>query len=159
MESFDLHIPVAPTPVMVEGRTRLQYELHLNDFTNSPLRPTALEIGYGTSGFPLARFEGDALATRIALIGPADEAQLEGTIPPGRRAVPYVELDLAADAAPAALAHRFSYVGADDGEETISGPRIEPDAMPVPSLGPPYAAAPGSSSTIRPGRAVIDACC
>jgi murein DD-endopeptidase len=141
-ESFDLQVPVAPTPVTVEGRARLQYELHLTNFTDSPLRPTALEIGHGTSGFPLARFEGDALATRIALIGPADEAQLEGTIPAGRRAVLYVELDLAADAVPAALAHRLSYALADDGEESISGPRTELDATPVPSLGPPVRGGP-----------------
>jgi murein DD-endopeptidase len=141
-ESFDLHIPVAPSPVAVEGKVRLLYELHLTNFTDSPLRPIALEIGHGTSGFPLARFEGDALATRIALIGPADEAQLEGTIPAGRRAVLYVELDLAPDAVPAALAHRFSYARADEGEETISGPRIELDATPPPSLGPPVRGGP-----------------
>ena len=141
-ESFDLQVPVAPTPVTVEGRARLQYELHLTNFTDSPLRPTAIEIGDGASGFPLARFEGDALATRITLIGPADEAQLQGAIPGGRRAVLYVEMNLAPDAVPAALVHRLSYVRADDGEDTISGPRVELDAMPLPSLGPPVRGGP-----------------
>jgi len=127
---------------MVEGRARLLYEVHMTNFTDVLLRPTAIEISDGGSGFPLARFEGDALATRIALIGPTDEAQLEGTIPAGRRAVLYVELDLAADAVPAALAHRLSYALADEGEDTISGPRIELDTTSPPKLGPPVRGGP-----------------
>lgn len=141
-ESFDLQLPAAPTPVMVEGRVQLRYELHLTNFTDAPLSPRALEVLDGASGFPVARFDGDGLASRTALVGPADEAQLRGKVPAGRRAVVFVELDLPADAVPASLGHRLAYATEGGGEATIPGPRQAIDRAPAPVLGPPLRGGP-----------------
>ena len=136
-ESFDLQVPLAPTPVVVEGRARLQYELHLTNFAAGPLRPQALEILDAGSGFPVARFEGAALAARIALVGPPDEAQLQGAVPPGRRAVVYLTLELPPDAVPTALAHRLELAREDGSEDTVPGPQVAVERGPLPVLGPP----------------------
>jgi murein DD-endopeptidase MepM/ murein hydrolase activator NlpD len=141
-ESFDMQVPVAPSPVTVEGRVRLHYELHLTNFAAAPLRPTALEIVDTGSGFPVARFAGDALGARIALVGPPDEAQLQGAVPAGRRAVLYVELDLSSEALPSALAHRLVYAREDGGEDTVAGPEVAVEKNPLPVLGPPLRGGP-----------------
>ena len=141
-ESFDLQVPVAPTPVTVEGRTRLHYELHLTNFAPAPLRPTALAITDAGSGFPVARFAGDALGARIALIGPADEAQLQGAVPAGRRAVLYVELELSPEAVPPTLAHRLAYAMEDGSEDAVAGPEVAVEPGPLPVFGPPVRGGP-----------------
>lgn len=141
-ESFDLQVPVAPTPVVVEGRARLFYELHLTNFAAEPLRPLALEVFAAGSGLPVARFDVDALAARTALVGPADEAQLQGAIPPGRRAALYLELELSPEAVPPAFDHHLAYAGDDGARHTIPGPRVAMEAAKAPVLGPPLRGGP-----------------
>ena len=141
-EAFDLALPLAPAPVTVEGRARLRYELHLTNFSHAALRPLALEVVDGGSGFPVARFEGDDLAARSALVGPADEAQLRGAVPAGRRAVLFVEIELASDAVPASLGHRLAYATEDGTEATLPGPVQAIDRTPPPVLGPPLRGGP-----------------
>ncbi len=141
-ESFDLQVPLAPTPVVVEGRARLHYELHLTNFAATALRPLALEVVDPASDLPLARFDGAALASRLALTGPADEAQLRGAIPPGRRAVLYLELELPPDAVPAAFEHRLAYATENGSEDVVVGPRVAVERAPLPVLGPPVRGGP-----------------
>lgn len=142
-ESFDVQVPVAPTPVMVSGRSRLYYELHLTNFTAGSLRPHELQIADAATGAALATFDGDALAARIALVGPADAAPPGGRVPAGRRAVLHVELDLPPDAVPAALAHRIEYAAAaDDTRHVVAAPALAVVRAPLPVLGAPVRGGP-----------------
>lgn len=141
-ESFDLQVPLLPAPVRVEGRARLHYELHLTNFAAEALRPLALEVG-DASGLPLARFDAEALQARMALLGPADEAQLRGRVPPGRRAVVHLELEFAPATVPAALAHRLVYLREDGTEAALVGPRMAlPATTPAAALGAPVRGGP-----------------
>lgn len=140
-ESFDLHVPVAPSPVMSGGHARLFYELHLTNFSGQPLAPQAVEVldGHGRS---LARFDGAALAARLAPVVPGGGA-FDGTLAPGMRAVVFVELDLEPGALPDVLRHRVGY-RVEDGTgapaEVAGGPA--PVAPPAVVLGQPLRGGP-----------------
>jgi murein DD-endopeptidase len=142
-ESFDLQIPVAPTPVGVGGQARLHYEVHLSNFTAGPLRPEALQIADAASGRILAAFAGSTLSTRLAPVGPADAAHPEGSVAAGRRAVLHVELDLPATAVPRALSHRVVYTAPSDAtRHAVAGPTLAVALAPLPLLGAPVRGGP-----------------
>lgn len=128
--------PLAPVLLPVEGRLLLVYELHLANQATTPRSLASLRIT-GPAGRVLAHFEEAALASRMAPLDsgapPADTALL---IPPGRRAIVYIELEL--DAAPAQLMHEMSFRGA---ESAAPAHAIAPE-NPMASLGPPLAGGP-----------------
>lgn len=141
-ESFDLRVPLAPAPVVVEGRARLFYELHLSNFSRQPLAPQVVEVLDG-EGVAYARYTGEALTARLAPAVPGGDAPA-GVVAPGSRAVLYVELDLAPDAVPAVLRHRIEY-RVEDGSSRVagvSGGQVAIDVRPVVVLGPPLRGGP-----------------
>jgi murein DD-endopeptidase len=149
-ESFDLQVPLAPAPVVVDGRARLFYELHLRNFSRQPLAPQWVEV-LDDEGVALARFEGEALAARLAPAVPGGEAPA-GAVAPGSGAVLYVELEVAPDAVPAALRHRIGY-RVEDAAATIAevtGGDTVADARPAVVLGPPLRGGPWAA-VFHPG--------
>lgn len=141
-ESFELRVPLAPTPVATDGRARLFYELHLGNFSRQPLAPDVVAVLDG-DGVEQARFSGDELARRLAPVVPGGEA-FTGLVAPGARAVLYVELDFAPDAVPARFRHRVDY-RVEDGSSAIaqvSGGEMTPDARAALVLGPPLRGGP-----------------
>jgi hypothetical protein len=144
-QSFDLHVPLSPTPVPVEGRMRLFYELHLTNFAATPLAASGVQVIDAASGREIARYSDAALAARLAPIGSAtnDDARTDA-IPSGSRAVVYIELELMPDAIPASLTHRVDYTG-NDGTPfsgSVAGGRVAVDPRPAPLLGPPLRGGP-----------------
>lgn len=139
-ESFDLHIPVPPAPVEVDGRQRLSYELHFTNFTREPLSPVSVEV-LDEKDRVLASFSGAALTPRLAQAGGGAGT----TIAPGMRGVMYLELSLPAGATPQALSHRIQYRTADSGPFVVEGgsvslPQAKPLALGAPLRGGPWAA-------------------
>lgn len=109
-ESFDLSVPIAPTPVAIDGQTRLFYELHLANFSRQPLDPQRVDVIDASTGNTLATFEGDALERQLDRSGLQWQAKPRAAIAPGRRAIVFFELALPAGApAPSALTHRVDY--------------------------------------------------
>ncbi len=144
-QSFDLHVPLPPTPVPVEGRMRLFYELHLTNFARTPLAASGVQVIDAASGREIARYSDAALAARLApMDGAADDNVRTGEIRSGSRAVVYIELELMADAIPASLTHRVDYTG-NDGTPfsgSVAGGRVAVDPRPAPLLGPPLRGGP-----------------
>jgi murein DD-endopeptidase len=141
-ESFDLRVPVAPAPVVVEGRARLFYELHLTGFARQPLAPQVLEVLDG-EGAVLARFEGAALATRLTQAVPGADATA-AIVAPGMRVVVYVDLELPVESVPSQLRHRIAY-RVEDGSQAmaeVSGGVAALPARPAVLLGPPLRGGP-----------------
>jgi murein DD-endopeptidase len=143
-ESFDLSVPLAPTPVTVDGRTRLFYELHLANFARRALDPVRVEVLDAASGTALASFEGDALEQRLDRSGLQWQAKAGAPIEPGRRGIVFFELALPAGApTPAVLTHRVDYrVGGDASVSRVDGARIPVAQEPARVLGPPLRGGP-----------------
>lgn len=129
-------MPLAPVLLPVEGRLLLLYELHPANQPTTPSSLASLRIA-GPAGRVLAHYGEAALASRMA---PLDAGVLAADakllIPPGRRAIVYIELEL--DAAPAQLMHELSVSGA--GPKTLAH-AVAPE-KPTASLGPPLAGGP-----------------
>ena len=140
-QSFDLQVPAAPAPVMVEGKTLLIYELHLTNFSTDTLRVRSVEVRDGARDPALARYEGEALAKRFdRLAAPKGEEAL--VLAPGQRGVLYLELSPQAPL-PRTLTHRIDYLapGSDVPQRVDGGDiRVAPPAALV--LSPPVRGGP-----------------
>jgi murein DD-endopeptidase MepM/ murein hydrolase activator NlpD len=137
-ESFDVVIPKPPTPVSVEGREQLLYELHLTNFSQDPLEPRRVRVLDADTGRVVGDFAGEALRARLASVPAGGKGR---TIEPGRRAVVFVELDLPPGEVPRGLAHRIDYAAGEQ-DFTAAGPEVVVDTRPAVVLGPPLAGGP-----------------
>jgi len=116
--AIDVHVPVAPTPISIEGERQLIYELHVAGA--GPL--TRVQVR-DERGAILADLRGDDLARRV-----------------GSGAV-YLELSTAAGPIPAALDHRVEYDLA--GTPAVADPvRVAVPSVPPLHLGPPLRGGP-----------------
>jgi murein DD-endopeptidase len=141
-QSFDMQVPVPPTPVIVNGSPRLVFELHLTNFARETLRLRRLAILDRKQRLTIAEFNDGTLAQHLAQPAAASETKDPLAIAPGMRAVVYLELDLAKGrAAPATLAPRveFSRSGA---TETVEGSDVPVQRAATPVLGPPLRGGP-----------------
>lgn len=140
-ESFDLRVPVAPTPRTVEGRGELVYELHLDNASRRALMPQRIEVLDAASARLLAVYEGAALAQRLDLSGLQWKADSYSAIPSGRRGVLFVELDLD-DALPASLRHRVAYADERTGLRWVEGGGVAVRSEPARMLAAPLRGGP-----------------
>ncbi len=141
-ESFDISVTVPPSPVAIEEREWLIYELHLTNFSREALRLMALEV-LAEPIDPLVRIEGEALAQRISVVGAArtDPQPLR----PGERAVVYLEVAVDAKRLPRVLRHRVRYAvdgGAIDVNVEVMGGNVDVRAKAPLALGPPLRGGP-----------------
>ena len=147
-QSFDVQVPAAPVPVRVDGHMRLVYELQLTNFASTGLELTRLDVTAAddADGAPLASWQGDALAARIAIPGTDPKRPAPRLIAPGMHAVVYVEVELAPGAAvPRALHHRIGFDAVEAGarEHAILQPAdVAVATQRPPVLGPPLRGGP-----------------
>ena len=99
--AFDFSVPTPPSPVAIDGRDWLIYELHLTNFSRGPLRLTRLDVLAGGTKV-LQSFAGDELAQRVADVG--------------ETVVVYLEIPVSTQHPPRLLRHRVRYA-TDDGRE------------------------------------------
>lgn len=141
---LELHVPVAPVPVLVDGRPRLVYELDLRNRSRQPLDPTRVQVIDADSGKTLAAFEGEALVRRLDRSGTQTGAQTLRQVAAGGLGIVFIELALPAGAVPRALAHRVDYRS--DGEATsdgrTNGARIAVDKRAPVAIGAPLRGGP-----------------
>jgi hypothetical protein len=161
--SFDMRVPLPPTPIIIAGTPYLIYELHLTNFARAPLVVRGVEVLSVESATTLAAWRGAELESRLdriggalasvaasgaaASVGAGSGVSAIGTaeagthsIAPGQRAVVYFEIALADNVVPRSLEHRISYHAIGEGEEqtaTVRGERIEVPTEPPVTLGPP----------------------
>lgn len=133
-----------PQPFTADGKSRLVYELHLTNFSASPIQLLALDV-FGDGADPLATYRGEALEKLLVAIGPADSAGKMRTIGGGRGVMIFLDLTLdTGTRPPAQLRHRFtlSIPRKKDGgggtiENTVNGPAVAVVQEPVPVLRAP----------------------
>lgn len=135
-ESFDLAVPAPPSPVAIDGRQWLVYELHLTNFSRESLRILKVDV-LDDSG-PVQSFEGDGLVNRMGLVGTA-RPDLQ-PLRPGERAYIYMELP-ARSPPPRALRHRVHFDGGGETGE-VTGAPIAVAARTGAALGPPLRGGP-----------------
>lgn len=144
-QSFDLEVPVPPTPVTVLGASRLVYELHLTSFSAGPLVLRSVEVLDAEAGAVLATFGEEELAGRLDRPAATAADPGPGTIGPGTRGIVYIELAVAADEPPRTLAHRVAYETAEEERRertVVEGARVEVRAEGPVVLAPPLAGGP-----------------
>ena len=140
-QALDVAIPEAPNIVRVGAADQLVYELHLTNFSGLPLRLDGLSINEGGEGATLKSYSADELARAIGRVGPAEtDARI---VPPGRRAVLYINAPIPAAAPPASISHRLTLgkIGGDDARFTLSGGAAIPETA-LPRLSPPLRGGP-----------------
>ena len=140
-QALDVAIPDAPNIVRVGAADQLIYELHLTNFSSLPLRLDGLSIA-GDEGATLKSYAGDELASAIGLVGPAEtDARI---LPPGRRAVVYINAPIPAALPPQSISHSLTLgrIGDDGASFTLSAGAATPDTTPLPRLSPPLRGGP-----------------
>ncbi|HEY6543755.1 MAG TPA: M23 family metallopeptidase [Dokdonella sp.] len=94
--TLDLHVSDAPHLARIGAGRALRYELQLVNVADAPVTIEAIEVlDADRASAPLARWHGDRVTDRIALSGTARDAKPTRTLPPGRHALAYLDLELA----------------------------------------------------------------
>lgn len=109
-ESFDLHVPVAPTAYLVDGRQTLTYELELSNYAADALQPVAVVVIDADRDEVLLRYEGADLIPHLDRSGLQRPLADAFGIASGRRGIVFVDLALSARGLlPKRLRHRVEY--------------------------------------------------
>lgn len=144
-QSFDMHVPMPPTPVTVAGTSQLVYELHLTNFSSVPFVLKQVEVLDAEDATVIAEVGDHALAQRLDRPhNPSTDAGPR-TIAPGMRGVVYFELTLDDDVPSRMLEHRilFHDVGKDaQRPDVVQGARVTIKTEPPVLLGPPLRGGP-----------------
>lgn len=145
-QGFDLSVPQAPAAATIGTARKLVYELHLTNFADDALVPSALQVVDAERDRVLLDVQGPALAGLIGIQARKPVGNAAGdTIQPGARAVVYLEVPVS-EAIPRRLRHRLRY-GRVDGSaavspESVEGGAVAVDQSPLPELGPPLRGGP-----------------
>lgn len=141
-QALDVQVAETPDIVRIGATDQLVYELHLTNFASVPLRLDQLVVKAGDKGTPFKTYAADELAKATGLVGPAEaDARI---IPPGRRAVVYINAPVTAGFARGRISHELTVgkVGTDGAGFTISGGLAMPETRPLPRLAPPLRGGP-----------------
>jgi murein DD-endopeptidase MepM/ murein hydrolase activator NlpD len=140
-ESFDMRVPVAPTPVAIDGREWLIYELHLTNFTLERLRLQGLDV-LDQAGAVLHSYKEKEIVAQLA--APPFAAAVDSpVVQPGRRAITYLEVSLPPGKQVASLIHRVEYGGTGDADVCeVTGEAVRVQAPARLALGPPLRGGP-----------------
>jgi hypothetical protein len=135
MQAFDAQLPYPPSPVRIDDRLHLIYELHLTNFASIPLTIDSLTVSGSGTGDALSTLSGDALAAALGQV-PSGSGDRGPAIAPGARRIVYLDIVLAGNVPPASLTHRVT-VRTDKASAIIDAGSITVDDRPLPVLGPP----------------------
>lgn len=139
-----------PHPVRADGALHLLYEIHLTNFKSTAVEISSLTIA--GDGRQLATYAGAELGARMKRIGAPADADPR-TLPPGTRAVVFVELVL--QDVPTRLTHRLTAGGVTFDDEGIAPLRAAPIAIQPPLDGDRWVAMNGLSNTSSHRRTVV----
>lgn len=110
IQSLEVRIPVAPTPVVITGKRHLVYEVHLTNLRALDVALTRVEIADARSNARLASYDSVLLGEKLGRPGANSAAPNKRIIGSGMRAVLYVWLALDdALRTPAWLRHRIEF--------------------------------------------------
>jgi murein DD-endopeptidase MepM/ murein hydrolase activator NlpD len=136
-ESFDIAVSAPPSPVSIDGRDWLVYELHLTNFSRETLRVQSVDVVRGET--VLGSFAGGELAHRMSIpTGSRADVQL---VQPGERAIIYLEVPSSTRSTPRALRHRVRFMSGRIPAEVV-GADVLVRARERAALGPPLRGGP-----------------
>lgn len=139
--SFDLRVLDVPHAATTDAGMQVFEELHLTNFTESPLQLVQVQLIDVRDGQVLASFSGDALKSRRARIGSL-AAPGDTTVRPGSREVIYLEWPTGARR-PRAIEHVVTYARQPSAAtDTVRGARTAVSYAAGASLGPPLRGGP-----------------
>src|SRR3954447_17738374 len=140
-QSFDMAVPVAPSPVVIDGQQWLIYELHLTNFSSEPLRLLKVEVLASSDQESLLSYGSEEIAVHLAAPSSTKVASL--AIQSGQQAIVYMEVPLPAGVQPRGLRHRVEYasVGSSETARVIGGRCDVPTRARI-ALGPPLRGGP-----------------
>jgi hypothetical protein len=152
--SFDLQVPVPPTPVPIAGASWLVYELHIANFAREPLELQRVEVVDAERATVISEMgagilERSLVAGEWTAWGGRPRASMTEssphTIAPGTFAVLYLEIVVGGTALPRMIEHRVSYRGIGDaatGAVTVTGARVPVGNAAAVTLAPPLRGGP-----------------
>ena len=139
-QSFHLEVPYVPSIARIDGQDLLVYELHATNFSARTLTIVSVEIVDAATEARLARVDP---AGAMRLVGAASDGM--PSLGPGRRAVVYLSIPLAAGSA-RLLSHRIIFDAAREGAATervaIAGGQLTLAAPATAELGAPLRGGP-----------------
>ena len=139
--SFDLRVLDEPHAAPTDTGTQVFEELHLTNFTDSPLRLIDVAVVDARGGQVLAHFDDEALTRRLARIG-IPSTSGDATVPPGSRAVVYMEWPANAHR-PRAVEHLVTYAPPHGAPaDVVRGARTAVSYAAGAPLGPPLRGGP-----------------
>lgn len=104
----DISCGPAPQPVTADGQPHLLYELHLTNFSASPIELLGLDV-LGNSGAALASYRGEALEKLLVTVGAAEKVDKARAIGAGRTVLIFLDVTLDPGIRrPTELRHRLS---------------------------------------------------
>jgi murein DD-endopeptidase len=152
--SFDLHVPVPPTPVPIAGTSQLVYELHIANFAREPLSLQRVEVVDADRATVIAEMGAGILDRQVVAgewsssggkPGASSAESSPHAIVPGMFAVLYLEIAVESTAVPHTIEHRVSYRSMGDSAgsvATVTGARTAVRSEPPVTLAPPLRGGP-----------------
>lgn len=143
--SFDMQVPVPPTPLTIAGSQQLVYELHLSNFSRNSVVVDDVEVLNAAGGTLIKKFSGDALPRIVEPIDGPSVDMTPLTVAPDGRGVVFLNLDLNSEQVPKALEHRVTFHLAGQSPRqstTVSGARVTVRTTSPVVLGPPLCGGP-----------------
>ena len=144
--SLELVVPEPPTPVNVDGKTQLVYELHLTNFSPDRVRLESIEVCDAQRRTSLEQFANADLTALLGHPGPKEGPADPRIIEPGMRAVSYFWLAVSRGATvPRTLTHRVRFDLLQPGTNApvvTDGGTTAVSRRPLPVLGPPLRGGP-----------------
>lgn len=129
--SFDMFVPFTPAPVVIEGQSRLYYELHITNFSTDTLQLERLEITDTLTATTVLALGRRDLESRLSITGAA-RLSGEKTFSPGRSGVVYLELSLPGSNTVLLHRLRFNRITGKAGLTGITAGALTPVAQPSP---------------------------
>lgn len=140
--ALEIKILHAPKPVATSGHPALCYEIHLTNFSPTPLLLTKVEAQDAKDNHTLTLIKENDLLQRLSTPG---QQLATATIPPGNVAVLFVEYSSATSQFPAEIIHQVSFKNTlrdTTTVYTITGAKIKPVTAPAIVLGEPLKGGP-----------------
>ncbi|MGS2739097.1 M23 family metallopeptidase [Sinomicrobium sp. M5D2P17] len=143
VQTPDIRIGYQPEIVIIAGKPTVYYELHITNFSDSPIQFTRLDITEQPDSIPVFSITGDEWQFRHKTAGTA-EPLTDNVLPPGGASVIFMEFILPSTIKNKSLIHYFRFIHPGDTQTkpvSFTGPVLEPRETTV-ILGPPLCGGP-----------------
>ena len=113
-ESFDVQIPLAPSPIAIDGREWLIYELHITNFSRDVLRLREIDVLSGADSRLVHSYQGrEEIGAQLGRPYLSSDVN-DDVVPPGQQVILYVEVPEPSEHTMTSLMHRIAYATLDD---------------------------------------------